>query len=170
MRVFNETQKFSQSWLRVVLIGIAVLTMLPVLLMSDWKRMGVSEVIIVTGAMALTLFIVFFILFVFRLESRIDETGVTYGFFPIPGKLNHLNWDEIEKIYIRKYSPIGDYGGWGYRINFNKSKGKAYNVQGNIGIQMELKSGKRILIGTQKKEEAESALRYYTQKEDYGTH
>ena len=167
MRVFTETQKFNQSWMRVVLVSLALLTILPVMIMVDWNELPTAELIIVSIAIAFTLLMIGFILFVFRLDSRIDDYGIHYGFFPIPGRMNKLAWSEIEKMYVRKYSPIGDYGGWGYRINFNKSKGKAYNVRGNIGIQLELKSGRKILIGTQKKEEAESAIRYYTNKDDH---
>jgi len=59
---------------------------------------------------------------------------------------------------VRKYSPIGEYGGWGYRVA-GKRSGVAYNISGNMGIQIELKNGKKILLGTRKPEEAKEALR-----------
>ncbi len=39
-------------------------------------------------------------------------------------------------------------------------KGTAYNVSGKIGLQLELKNGKKILIGTRKPEEIENLLHH----------
>jgi len=47
---------------------------------------------------------------------------------------------------------------------FNKGRGKAINVSGNIGVQLILKNGDKILIGTQKKEEALRVLETYKNK------
>jgi hypothetical protein len=51
-----------------------------------------------------------------------------------------------------------EYGGWGYRVGGKKS-GIAFNVSGNMGVQIELKNGKKILLGTRKPKEAEEALK-----------
>ncbi len=37
-------------------------------------------------------------------------------------------------------------------------------VRGNIGIQIVFKSGKQLLVGTQRKEDAEKVLETYTHK------
>lgn len=166
MRVFNEIQKFSQNWLRLILIIVGGLAVIPVIIMSDWQAMETSEMLLLLGSIGMTLIILVFVLFLFRLESRIDDVGVHFGFFPIPGKMNTISWQQIDKIYIRKYSPISEYGGWGYRINFNRSKGKAYNISGDTGIQLELIDKRKILIGTQKQDLAQSTISYHTQKNE----
>lgn len=58
---------------------------------------------------------------------------------------------------MRLYRPIKEFGGWGMRTAFNGKNGKAYNVSGNVGIQLELKNGSKTLLGTQKGKEAKSA-------------
>ena len=58
---------------------------------------------------------------------------------------------------MRTYKPIVEYGGWGLRSGVFGS-GQAFNVYGNIGLQLELKNRKKLLIGTQKKYEIEKAL------------
>lgn len=70
------------------------------------------------------------------------------------------------KAYVRTYDALSEYGGWGLKGGalWNNSKGKAINVSGNIGIQLELKNGKKLLIGTQKKKEAENVLLNYQTK------
>ena len=63
--------------------------------------------------------------------------------------------DKIRKIYVRKYKPIWEYLGWGIRFG---PSGRAYNTMGKIGLQLELKNGRKILIGTQKKEELKEII------------
>ena len=79
-----------------------------------------------------------------------------------------IKWEEIKKVYVRNYDPISEYGGWGLKGGFfwNKEKGKCVNISGDIGLQIEFKNGKKLLIGTQKKEEATSVLKTYQNKID----
>ncbi|MBJ2175825.1 hypothetical protein JBL43_16340 [Aureibaculum sp. A20] len=73
-------------------------------------------------------------------------------------------WNDISKVYVRKYNAITEYGGWGFRGYIFKTGGKAFNVMGNKGIQIVLKNGKKMLIGTQKEVEAERILNVYKSK------
>ena len=109
-------------------------------------------------------------LFSVTLETRIDEMGITYKFFPLHSKARNIPWDGLEKCSVRKYSPILEYGGWGYRgmlkskiFSFGKN-GIAFNVRGNIGIQFKLKDGNKILIGTQKMQQAKEVIKNYSYK------
>lgn len=52
--------------------------------------------------------------------------------------------------------PIKEYGGWGIKGKF---KSKAYNVSGNIGLQLYLKNGRKVLFGTQRQEAIENAMK-----------
>ena len=90
-----------------------------------------------------------------NLVSEISADGISYRMWPFHKTTRQHTWDEIESVEVRKYRPIGEYGGWGVRIGM---QGKAYNVKGNMGIQLVLSSGKRILIGTQKPDEVEKVL------------
>lgn len=99
------------------------------------------------------LFIFIVLMFVLRLESRVDERGVHYRFFPFHITMRLKTWDEIENAYVRIYRPIPEYGGWGIRFGFGK--GMALNVSGNVGLQIVYKNGKKLLLGTNKGEELE---------------
>jgi hypothetical protein len=59
----------------------------------------------------------------------------------------------------RTYSPVLEFGGWGIRVG---GGGMAYNVSGNEGVQLVLKSGRRVLIGTRQPDVLMSALRAAT--------
>ena len=61
----------------------------------------------------------------------------------------------MDQVHVRTYSPVIEYGGWGMRYGRN---GTAFNVRGNVGIQIVKKDGKRILIGTQLEKDAMKAL------------
>ncbi len=92
------------------------------------------------------------------LITKIDEKGIYYRYKPFHKKYRNIKWDEIDKCYIRIYRPMMEYGGYGYRTAFNKKHGKAFNVRGKIGLQLELKNGDKILLGTQKSDELKSFL------------
>ena len=91
----------------------------------------------------------------FRLETRINEDGIYVRFFPLQFTYKKYAWAEISKSYLRQYRPILEYGGWGIRYGM---KGKAYNVSGNIGLQLEFISGERLLIGTNNPKELTETL------------
>ena len=50
---------------------------------------------------------------------------------------------------------MGEYGGWGIRYG---ATGKAFNVQGNQGVKLTLKSGQTLLIGSLRPAELEKAI------------
>jgi hypothetical protein len=125
--------------------------------------------IIVTGIIT---FFAYFLIFSMKLKTRIDETGISYQFLPFHFKPKIILWENLSKCYVRKYSPIMEFGGWGFRglirvkmFGIGKN-GRAYNVKGNIGIQMELKNEDRILIGTQRQNDVERVLATYKDKLD----
>ena len=75
-----------------------------------------------------------------------------------------MPWNTIAKCSIRNYNAIFEYGGWGLKFSFRKSKGKSFTVKGAVGLQLELMNGKKILIGTQKKEEIQRTIETYQDK------
>ena len=169
MRVFKETQRFDQCWMKlinVVLFGCLVFCL------YNWyvanQATGNVATTDTTGQIAVILSIVPVMLFLFliKLETAIDEIGVHYQFFPFHFSKKTIRWSAMNRCYTRTYSPIQEYGGWGYRTSFGKKKGSAYNVKGDKGIQIELKTGKKLLIGTQKEDEAQQVIGRYFNTND----
>jgi len=164
MRIFKEEQRFTQLWL-IILMVVSMLIPLGIILGSyikNPKSFSALELISIIGLIVFASGIIF----LFKLSSRIDESGVHYKFFPFHRKFRHIKWQDLNASYIRTYDAISEYGGWGIKGGslWNKSKGIAINVSGDIGIQLELKNGKKILIGTQKEEEAKAVLHTYKDK------
>lgn len=167
MRVFNETQRFTQWW--VQLINIAILGFL-VYAAYNWfvlnEAVGNVSSKNLTGQIVFIAILIFSIglIYMFKLKTIIDEIGLHYQFLPINLSKKTIRWTELKKCYVRIYNPIKEYGGWGYRLSFGK--GKALNVKGNKGIQLEFKDGKKLLIGTQKKEDAQNVIERYFKTND----
>lgn len=153
METFSEKQRFRQWWLWAILIGVLLVPVIITLANKPATGSLLTDMLI--GAAVPVLIIILFL--VMELRTNINEQGIYYRFFPIHFQVLIINWDEVQKAYVRKYSPISEYGGWGIRLGLG-GKGKAYNIAGDMGLQLELKSGKKILIGTRKPGELSALL------------
>lgn len=160
MKVFKEEQRFTQLWLVVLIIFS---TIVPVgIILTLAKSMESSELVIALSVVILAPAIIF----LFKLKTRIDEKGIHYRFIPFHLKTQLIPWSDIDKIYVRNYDPISEYGGWGMKGGslWNKKKGTAINVKGDVGIQLELKNNKKLLIGTQLRNQVENTIETYKYK------
>ncbi|WP_204218385.1 hypothetical protein [Tenacibaculum todarodis] len=164
MKVFKEVQRFIQTWL-IVLLAVSVIVPMAIIVntyFEDNSNMTTNEFVLTIAGILLSVSFIFF----FKLTTRIDENGIHYQFFPFHFSMRNIPWKEIEKAHVRTYDPITEYGGWGLKGGafWNKKNGKAINISGDIGIQLELKNGKKLLIGTQKENEANQVLKTYQDK------
>ena len=159
MRVFEEKQKFSQWWL----IAIMAILLIGVCTNAYFETEGFSNAEANTSSMLTVLFVLLILgcIFILELRTNIDATGIYTSFHPFPFFRKKYKWSQIEKVHVRKYSPLTEYGGWGVR-GFGEAK--AYNVSGNYGIQIVTKENKHFLIGTQKPQDAERVLKRYAEK------
>ena len=164
MKVFVEEQRFNQWWLYLLLAIPIISLVLPFMFNSDDYVNGNKETI--TGIIISLVVMIFATLLILsiRLRTKIDEKGIYYQFYPINFNEKFKPWSDISNCYVRKYNPLTEYGGWGYRSGFVRSKGKALNIRGNLGIQLELKNGKKLLLGTQKEELVRRTLESYKYK------
>lgn len=149
--VFYEKQRFRQWWLWLIIIIVIGFIIYNYIENRQYFSMGE---IIGSFAVSILIFILFFII---KFETKIDELGIRVRLFPFHLQFKYFPWKTIQKAYIREYSPIGEYGGWGLRMGLF-GKGKAYNISGNFGLQIVFKDGRKLLIGTQKSEEMERFL------------
>jgi len=92
-----------------------------------------------------------------HLTLKIDEKGITVNYYPFGQKQLKIGVKEILSYKIRKYSPYKEYRGYGVREN--SRRGKAYIIKGREGLHIQLKNGKCLLIGTQKKQAIEYAMK-----------
>jgi hypothetical protein len=150
--LFRERQRFTQPWLWVVML-LAGGTQARVLI-ALLKSKEVSGAAFI--GLAVYCFVIVFILLC-HLDTIIKQDGIHVRFFPFHFSERFFAWHQLTKSYVRKYRPIGEFGGWGLRGIFRTKR--AWNVSGNMGIQLEMQDGAKLLIGTNKPDEAKEMLK-----------
>ncbi|MBE7170327.1 MAG: hypothetical protein INR73_07040 [Williamsia sp.] len=156
---FSERQKFKQWWLWVILLGINGLLLFGVfkqLIAGQQfgdKPMSNMGLLLIAG-LSLLLTALFYN---FRLETQVKKDGIYVRFFPFHLSYHRYTWEKVSRSFIRQYNPIGEYGGWGLRLGPSDT-GKALNVSGNQGLQLEFTNKKKLLIGTNKPAELAETL------------
>jgi hypothetical protein len=148
--MFRETQRFTQWWLWLVLLvswGALIYA-----LATAPDQSTISHIISYGLGMLLPL-----LFWQMRLTTRIETEGIYVRFFPFHFKEKFYAWNSISACYVRDYSPLKEYGGWGIKYSFN-GNGLVYNVAGSVGLQLNFKDGDPVLIGTQKGEEIKTKL------------
>lgn len=151
MILFSEKQRFTQWWLWLILV-IVLLDPMYLLLKDPASQKDLW--------FFFSLIIPVLVIVLFRLlclETRIYDEAIQFRFLPFQQKFRNISKVELSKVYVKKYRPLIDYGGWGIRWSLF-GKGRAYNVSGNKGIQIECKDGRKILIGTRQPEQVTQIL------------
>jgi hypothetical protein len=80
----------------------------------------------------------------------VRDDGIYIKLFPFHWSPRRIDFAEVKSCEVRTYRPIREYGGWGIRRG---RQGRAYSIKGIQGVQLELASGDRVLIGSQKSDE-----------------
>ncbi|MCX7015272.1 MAG: DUF6141 family protein [Candidatus Sumerlaeota bacterium] len=165
--LFREEQRLNQLWLWRITQLILVITFLVVvgagvavvaMELRHPSPFGAREAVLNLAILAAVALVVGLLTFLpFRLIAEVRRDGLYVRFIPFHRSFLRFGWDEIETYEARAYRPILEYGGCGLRYSFRH--GKAYNVSGNRGVQLVLKNGKRLLIGSQRADEFTAAIR-----------
>lgn len=149
-RIFKEEQTYRGTWVMYLILMLEIPTLILVSVVvltgeSPDRMEGMIALFAVSSIMALVMGLIFNI----KLETRIDEKGIQYKYFPFV-KWRLIEKHEIQKANVVSFSPLTDHGGWG--IKGNKTT-KAFTVIGDTGLSIDLGEKKKILIGTQKPKE-----------------
>lgn len=155
--LFSETQRFRQWWLWIILIGVNGLFIVSLIqefvLKTPEPGQGMNTALILSGIIPLIITVFFLNI---KLETEVKEDGIYVRLFPLHLKYKFFAWSDIASAEVRTYKPIKEYGGWGLR---GMGKNMAYNVSGDQGLQLVLKTGHRLLIGTRQPEAIDNILK-----------
>ena len=162
---YSEIQRFRQPWLWSILISVwisAIGTLGFVVdrplvqdIFNDNSSINDSglKVLLILAIVLVTALIVLFAKA--KLITQIDKKFISYKFFPLHKSYRKIDWKSVVKSEVVTYQPLSQYGGWGIRAGKN---GKVFSVSGNRGLQIVLRTGERILIGTTKANELSMAI------------
>ena len=148
-RLYFEEQRFRQFWLWLTLLATAGGTwyalIAQVLLGTPLGDRPAPDLVLVLlwAVFGVGLPVLFFAA---RLVTEVREDALYLNFVLFPFTRRRIRYDELLEARSVSYRPIRDYGGWGIRYGRG---GRAYNVSGNEGVQLEFRDGKRLLIGSQ---------------------
>ncbi len=147
--IFEEEQDFRHSKLWVLLV-IALVPILSTLAVSSKLLISLSAVAAILIAIALLYFA--------RLEVNVEEDYISVRFFPFhffrPRK---IFLDEVKSFAAEEYSPLKEFGGWGWRWLPFRYK-MAYSVEGEECVRLTMEDDTEIVIGSQKPDELEEAI------------
>jgi hypothetical protein len=153
---YHESQKFNYTWAWLVLLFSSCLTFAliglgienNILSGEEFGTIPITDIAIIILFSSLIIFHIGFLIFLLfsKLTIHIDSVGVHFCFFPFHQSMQTLTWDMIYKFHLRDYNANQEYGGHGIKYG---RMGSCYTVKGKVGLQLYLKNGKEILIGTQ---------------------
>jgi len=150
--VYTEDQRFSQWWLWVLILGMAGLIgygfIQQVVLGTPFGDNPLSNIGLSIFSLVMLLFVLFFA--GIRLRTRIDSQSIQMQFTPFLKR--EYKWTDIESAQIVNYGFVG------YGIRIGSKHGIVYNVNGNKGLALKLKNGKKLVIGTQQPEQLQGFL------------
>lgn len=148
---FHEEQQFRQILLWFLIIYPSLILLAVVINMLRESEYDLVLILIFLFA-GIGLPLLFYFC---KLITEVRFDGIYFRFFPFHLSFYKIAFHDLKSYQAVTYDPIGDYLGWGIRYSH---KGKAYNVSGNRGVQVELVNGKRILFGSQRPEEFKQAI------------
>lgn len=89
-----------------------------------------------------------------KLIVTVTNAAVEVRYRPFVARTIRLS--EIAQAEARSYAPIREFGGWGIRGGLHGTR--AYNVSGNRGVELTLRDGRTLMIGSQRADELAQAI------------
>jgi hypothetical protein len=145
--IFEEVQQFRQKWLEGLMLAVNTLLIAGYFTTTFISATTNSEANMALLAGILLCGLITFLLKQLKLITQVTTKGIQIRFSPLQTHFHLFRWEDIEQLAIRTYNPVLEYGGWGIRFG---PSGNAYNVSGNVGLQLVLRGNRKLLIGTTK--------------------
>mgnify|MGYP005658476005 FL=1 len=155
--IFFESQKFDRKWIWAIfsiLIGSVCIPfgLVWYLVLSMTKHSFIIIMVSIGFIPAVILLpIAWCLALICRMDTEVNRDSITVKCSPSP-----FNWmsvkypfQDIETMYHRSCRPIKEFGGYGVRWGFGNN-GRAFLVSGAEGIQLLLKGGGKVFIGSKK--------------------
>lgn len=172
--LFTEEQRNTQWWLWLLLAAAFLAVLIPfsigiyqqLVLGEPWGDQPASDTgLVLTGLFSNLVMLGVLLLVRFsRLNTKITTQSIYVQYWPLMRKWKKITPAEIGSYELRTYRAKREYGGHGIRRRLRS--GRAYTIMGNMGLQLYLKNEKKILIGTQRKQAIEYAMRKLMEGEE----
>lgn len=163
---FQEEQKSNQVWLVIVFFVslFAVVTPFAYGIYSQevlHKPFGdnpTSTTTLIVIAMSAVLIIVGANLLLLKMRLKIKVTSeALWVSYPPLKRWRKITPEMIKSYELRSYNAHREFGGYG--LKRTRRAGFCYTIKGNVGLQLYFVDGRKFLVGTQKKQALEYAMR-----------
>ena len=153
---FREEQGFRQWWIWLLIGFVVVLQwwgfVQQIVLGQPWGTKPARDWLMVLLWLLIGIGLpVFF--HRLRLIVTVTDNSVDIHFRPLTRRTIPIA--DVTHVEARTYSPLREYGGWGIR---GLGGSKAYNVSGNRGVELTLKDGEKVMIGSQRADDLSHAI------------
>ncbi|MDM1293924.1 hypothetical protein HX021_06400 [Sphingobacterium sp. N143] len=149
------SQKFLQSW---IWIGLLISTIIFSFVFYSAIKKG-DEIfwLIYLSVIAVAILSVFIIFLFGKLQINLIGENFYYRFIPFHFRWKCIPLNQIIDVSVIKFDAISDFGGWGLRKEKNGIK--ALIINGDMGIKIDLNTGKSMIFGIQNEEIAFSLIK-----------
>ena len=96
------------------------------------------------------------IIFLLHMTTEVTPSDLRIWFGWIPTYRRFVPIETVRSVEVVTYRPIADYGFWG--IRWGRDGERALIARGNRGVRIELKDGRKLLIGSQQPELLAAAI------------
>lgn len=154
---FREEQRFKQWWIWLLVLGLAAFSwwgFIQQIILGqpygsnpgpDWM---IWLVLVLVGIGFPALFLTMRLI----VTVRGDQITIRYK----PFTTRRIGFEEIESCEARTYKPIKEYAGWG--IKGWSVERMSYSVSGKDGVELTLRDGNRVMIGSRKAQQLAEAI------------
>ena len=160
---FQEVQRIRQPWVWVLLLSSTIFTLIlfgygmikQLVLGQPWGNRPLPDLaLIIVGTLVILLMVGLTYFFkTLKLITEVREDGLHVNFFPVSRQI--IRFDEIRNCEVLTYNAIKESGGWGIR---RMRGGKAYNMSGNRGVQLDTVTSGKVIIGSQQPDQLARAI------------
>lgn len=168
---YKEEQSYTQFWVWMLILLFFTALTLPLWYIfiediiqrkSSGATPGYDSDLLFSSVITTTLILPIILLFKFiKLETEITTSAVRFRYLPFIRKWRTIKASDIESWSVEKYA-ISKHGGWG--IKSRSRKNKAYSVYGRVCLNLKLKDGQTVTVGTQQKDSIDYAMRKMMQR------
>ncbi len=170
---FEEEQRFP-LWIRAIMLLVVIALGYPAVLMWSFEGAGVGFARILFAALTLVALGGAVLTFRTKLVTEIDSSNLHLRVYPrewspLPRRMTYkvVSLGDISRWEVRTYNPFLSREYWGWHFwGLGVAKGGRYlymmrptsPIRGR-GVQLRLSSGERVLVGSERPEELENAVR-----------
>jgi hypothetical protein len=162
--IFREIQRFRQPalWLFIVfssvaLVGVVSHAVLRQLVLGKPAQHAVPDAALVVFGCLVILLILGLptLLALVRLVTEVRLDGLYFGFFPFQRSLVKIEPSQLKNFEMRVFKSVAELRTWGDK---KLDRSHILTVNGNYGVHVELTTGERWFIGSQRPDQLAQAI------------